>query len=270
LVTFNELLSANGINPAQVILLRHSGRGRLRITPYDLWLRRDGSFDRYQSTQATGKKALFQLPYWASFVSSPANETLFVGLYAATLESRAEIDWLCPTTGLPPGADTGLSMDLYHLTLLEAFSQYRGTLKIQWDDGWVAWARYAKRGDYAIIGDAGTGQIAAFSASPEGEATWQMQRKLERSSSTSKAALVKNAEAHGGVHVCEACGFQHSDRAMFDAHHPHPLLAGPRKTRASDLIVLCPVCHRRAHRSPNRMLPYDLMELRAWNAAGRP
>jgi hypothetical protein len=269
LVTLNELLIASGIDPAQVTLLRHSGTSRLGITPYDLWQRRDGSFDRYQSTQALGK-ALFHSPYWASFVSNPAKETLFVGLYSASLGDRAEIDWLCPMTGMPPGADKGREADLYHLTLLDTFREHRGILKIQWDTGWVAWARYASRSDHAIVSGADIRKITAFAASPEGEATWQMQRKVERNSRIAKAALAKNAEMHGGVHVCEACGFQHSDRAMFDAHHPHPIAAGPRMTQAYSLIVLCPLCHRRAHRSTNRMLPYKLEELLAWNEAGRP
>lgn len=269
LVTINELLIANGIDPAQVALLRHTGKRGEPIRPFDLWQRHDGSFDLYQSTQAPGK-AVFRSPYWASFVSTPANETLFVGLYSASLGDRAKIDWLCPINGTPLGSEIGHETDLYQLTLLDTLHEHRGTLKIQWDKGWIAWARYAHRSDHAIIGELDTAPISAFAASPEGEATWQVQKKIERSSRIAMAAFVKNAKRHEGMYACEACGFQHSDRAMFDAHHPHPLLAGPRTTKASDLIVLCPVCHRRAHRSANRLLPYDLTHLRAWNDAGRP
>ena len=270
LVTFNELLSINGIDFTQVTLLRHSGKQKQSgLTPHDLWQRWDGSFDKYQSTQAAGAPR-FKSPYWASFVSTPANETLFVGLYAATLGDRTEINWLCPITGMPPGADKGCSMDFYHLTLLNTLSEHRGNLKVQWDAGQRVWAQYAHRNNRAVIGSVDTKQIAVFASSPEGEATWHMQRKAERSSSLASAVLKKNAETHGGFYACEACGFQHSDRAMFDVHHSHPLLAGPRRTRAADLIILCPLCHRRAHRSTNRMLPYSLIELQDWAEAGRP
>ncbi len=270
MVTFNELLRAYGIDPAQVTLLRHTGaRGRLGLTPHDLWQRQDGSFEIYQSTQAPGERK-FKSPYWASFVSNPAKETLFVGLYGATKGDRSRIDWLCPMTGMPPGEDKGRPSDLYQLAPLDALSEHRGSLKIEWDSGWVAWARYARRSDHAVIGEVDTRPIDRFVASPEGEATWREQRGIERDSRLAKAALARNGGEHDGQYACEACDFKHSDRTMFDVHHPHPLLAGPRLTRVTDLIVLCPVCHRRAHRSANRMLPYSLAELRAWNEAGRP
>ncbi len=269
MVTFNEILRAHRIDPAQVALLRHSGKGPLGFTPYDLWRREDGSFDRYQSTQAPDKP-LFESPYWASFVSNPANETLFIGFYGTTKGDRAEIDWLCPMTGIPPGEDKGRPSDLYRLVPLDALSEYRGSLKIAWDDGWIAWARYARRSDHTVLGEVDTRPIASFEASPEGEETWRAQRAVERDLRLRKAALSKNSGEHDGQYACEACNFEHADRAMFDVHHPHPLLTGPRMTRVSDLVVLCPVCHRRAHRSVNRMLPYSVAELRTWNEAGRP
>ena len=270
MVTFNEMLRAHGIDPSQVALLRHTGkRGLLGITPHDLWLREDGSFDRYQSTQAPDKP-VFESPYWASFISNPANETLFVGLYSATKGHQSEIDWLCPMTGMPPGHDKGRPSDLYHLVPLDALSEHSGSLRIEWDAGWIAWARHALRSDHPILGAVDTRAIARFEASPEGETTWRAQRVIERDSRLAEAARSRNADVHGGQYACEACNFKHPDRALFDVHHPHPLLTGPRMTQVADLVVLCPLCHRRAHRSANRMLPYTVTELRAWNVAGRP
>ena len=102
MVTFNELLCAHRIDPARVALLRHTGRkGPVGVTPHDLWLRQDDSFMCYQNTQAPGQRR-FDLPYWASFVASPANDTLFVGLYAAIKGDPSEIKWLDPMTGLLP------------------------------------------------------------------------------------------------------------------------------------------------------------------------
>lgn len=203
-------------------------------------------------------------------MSNPANETLFVGLYSAATGDRAEIDWLCPMTDLPPGEDKERPSDLYHLRPLDILSEHSGRLKIEWNGGKIGWDRYAGRNEFTIIGEVDTQPITDLDASPEGESIWRTQRGVERDSRLAKTPLSKNADENGGQYVCTACGFRHPDRAMFDAHHPHPLLAGPRMTQASDLIVLCPVCHRRAHRSVNRMLPYSLAELRRWNEDGRP
>lgn len=268
-MTFNEILQVHDINPAQVAVLRHTGqRGPLGFTPYDLWRRQDGSFDRYQSTQARNKP-LFEKPFWASFVAAPNNETLFVGLYGVAKGDSSEIDWLCPMTDKPPGYKGGPS-DLYHIVALEALSEYRGNLEIGWDAGYVSWARYALRSDHAVLGEVDIQPFARFEASPEGEATWHSQRTVERDPKLAKAALQKNADDHDGHFACEACGFTHAVRAMFDVHHLHPLLSGPRMTRVSDLAVLCPMCHRRAHCSPSRMVPFDLAALQEWNATGRP
>ena len=125
MVTFNEMMRVHGIDPAQVALLRHTGKkGHLGLTPHDLWRRDHGLFDLYQSTQAPDKP-LFEAPLWASFVSGPAGETLFIGLYAATKGDRSDIDWLDPMTGMAPGEDKGRPSDLYHLIPLDALSGTR-------------------------------------------------------------------------------------------------------------------------------------------------
>jgi hypothetical protein len=270
LVTFNEMLRVNGINPTQVAVLRHTGKkGLLGVTPHDLWQRNDGSFDLYQSTQAPNKP-VFERPYWASFISDPDNETLFVGFYAAIKGDRSEIYWPCPMTGLPPGEDKGRPSDLYRLAPLATLKEHRGSLKIQWDEGWIAWVRRAEGSEHHVLGEVDTRPFVRFEASPEGETTWREQRIIERDSKLRKKALAKNAVDDNGHYVCEACNFKHTDGAMFDVHHTLPMLAGPRITCLSHLVVLCPVCHRRAHRSGNRMLPFSLAELRAWNENGRP
>jgi predicted Mrr-cat superfamily restriction endonuclease len=66
------------------------------------------------------------------------------------------------------------------------------------------------------------------------------------------------------VGTCEICKFEADDRGMFDVHHLDPIAQGRRITKVSDLLVLCPRCHRRAHRKPGP-IPYSLEELRAWN-----
>jgi hypothetical protein len=270
MVTFNEVLRAYDVEPATVALLRHTGqKGPLGFTVHDLWQRQDGSFDQYQSTQDP-RRRMFESPNWASFVVTPTNETLFVGLYAARKSDPVEIGWLCPMTGLAPGKDKGRASDFYQITSLPILDEYRGNLKIEWDNGFIAWARHAHKNEYAVVGEINMQPIAELDASPEGAAIWRAQRTIERDSKIAKKVLTENADKNGGDFVCEACIFKHSDRRMFDVHHLHPLLSGPRMTRMSGLVVLCPLCHRRAHCGPIRTLPFDLERLQEWNASGRP
>lgn len=264
--TFNELLVANDIQPTDVILLRHSGK-KNGISPHDLWLRRDGSFDRYESTQPPG--AFFEnAKYWASFVAEPDRGTLFLGLYQARKGDRRDITWLCAMTGLPPGQDRGLSADLYHLQPVAALGNHRENLRVDWGESFRRWNQYAARNDKPIIGDLDDERLARLE-SLEGEAIWQSHRSFERDSKLSRKALQENA-SRSGQYSCDACCFTNATRGLFDAHHKKPLLAGPRLTSVSDFLVLCPTCHRKAHQSPKRFEPHDLNYLKQWVAAGRP
>lgn len=106
------------------------------------------------------------------------------------------------------------------------------------------------------------------SGTEEGAAAWALQLSRERDRALSRAAKQLNVEKYG-VCTCEACSFGHEDTAMFDAHHPNPLCAGVRTTLPEHLVVLCPTCHRRAHRK-DKLSPFTLDELKEWNRAGRP
>lgn len=111
-------------------------------------------------------------------------------------------------------------------------------------------------------------KIPASAGAEEGERVWKLQLKTERSSALAGAAKALNIQKYGRL-TCEACGFFHSDSAMFDAHHPTPLAVGKRHTLAEHLEVLCPTCHRRAHRK-SQLDPFALHEIKSWVAAGRP
>jgi hypothetical protein len=102
----------------------------------------------------------------------------------------------------------------------------------------------------------------------EGQRIYKLQRQIERDPKLRKEAKRLNLQRHG-QHTCEACLFAHGDSVMFDVHHPTPLAVGVRTTLAEQLIVLCPTCHRRAHRK-SKIDPYSLAELREWISQGRP
>lgn len=106
-------------------------------------------------------------------------------------------------------------------------------------------------------------------AKEEGKRYWKLQQLTERDATLSREAKRLNALKHG-TFTCEACGFANADPAMFDAHHPSPLAVGIRTTFAEHLEILCPTCHRRAHRSPDRLRPVPLLDLKKWCVDGRP
>jgi HNH endonuclease len=264
MTTFNELLHETGLDPSEVILVRHSGRGATGLTPHDLWLEGGERFDRYQSTQRANKPIFRQSTYWASFVTEPSNTTLFVGIYSATLADSSQIDWICPLSGQKPGEDRGEVSELYELTLEPHLAQSRSELRITWTGGERSWVQYAHKNDKSI-----EGQVLISANSVEGKKVWRQQIAIERSPALTKEAKQANSAQNLGACKCAACDFEHSDFGMFDAHHLVPLAAGERITTANDFAILCPTCHRRAHRGPNRLLPYSVAELRVWNSAGR-
>lgn len=110
--------------------------------------------------------------------------------------------------------------------------------------------------------------IPSSAGAEEGDRVWKSQLALERNPGLARDAKRLNFETHGTFR-CEACGFPQSDAAMFDAHHPTPLAAGRRLTLPEHLEILCPTCHRRAHRK-SRLDPYSVRELRQWIEDGRP
>ena len=83
-IMFNTVLAEAGLNPSDVSLLRYqdnrSKRGR---TPYELWRDDPPAFDSYQSRQRIERRAEFRRPCWASFVGTPDDGTMFVGLFHA-------------------------------------------------------------------------------------------------------------------------------------------------------------------------------------------
>jgi len=112
------------------------------------------------------------------------------------------------------------------------------------------------------------GEIVGGIASEEGRRIWALQLNIERDRGKGNEAKRLSAARHGRP-TCEACGFGHDDVGMLDEHHLNPLASGIRQTLAEHLIILCPTCHRRAHRK-DKLAPYTLAEVREWVSQGCP
>lgn len=98
--------------------------------------------------------------------------------------------------------------------------------------------------------------------SSEGKKVWKLSKAIERDPNLKREVKTRNRTKNGGLLCCEACGFSDTLDGMFDAHHLQPLAAGVRESRADDLVVLCPTCHRWAHvKAPDLLSPLSVSEI---------
>jgi hypothetical protein len=144
-ITFNMILKAEGIDPADVRVARHHDtRPECKIAPYGLWRRDPTLFEKYQGIQGKDRFPVGKL--LASFVRTPSDKTLFVGLYAVNgkgVTGEHEID---PCSGLPvPG------LVLYDTSRDDRLKDMRGRLVVDWGKGYLAWHQRANKNDKRVI-----------------------------------------------------------------------------------------------------------------------
>ena len=78
-IKLNTILTEAGLNVVAVRLLRHKDKRALKgRTPYELWRDSPEQFALYQATQSFQNREKLKAEYWASFVATPAEETMFV------------------------------------------------------------------------------------------------------------------------------------------------------------------------------------------------
>jgi hypothetical protein len=142
-IMFNTILVGAGLNLDEVRLLRHKDpqavKGR---SPYELWRDNRPQFDLYQSIQGIGYRSTLQAPYWASFIGTPSNETLFIGLYAMQHRKLMEEDTPRPQSD---GVDKAGTCDIYDLRLEKVLDDLIGRLFIDWGPGLRSWIQRADR-----------------------------------------------------------------------------------------------------------------------------
>ena len=140
-IMFNTILLEANFSLADVRLLRHkdtrAARGR---SPYQLWVSNRDQFDSYQATQTFSNRSKLAAPYWAAFVVTPGDETLFVGIYGVS--NRRLLDEDRPTPHMDGVFKAG-SCDLYDLTLEQRLGDLVGRLLIEWGPGDRAWIQRA-------------------------------------------------------------------------------------------------------------------------------
>lgn len=148
-ITFNMLLREAHLPLSDVRLLRHkdnrSARGR---TPYELWRDDRQQFELYQAIQGIDKRKKLRARYWASFVGTPSDETLFVGLYTVKYKGLLSRDTPRPHRD---GVDKAGTCDEYEMTLAQDFTDLVGKLFIDWGPGMRSWIQRADRQEKPIV-----------------------------------------------------------------------------------------------------------------------
>ena len=89
---------------------------------------------------------------------------------------------------------------------------------------------------------------------PEGRILYSVHKRRERSPSLRKRKLNQFRRQHGRL-FCQACQLElalmtsNEDLNVYECHHLQPLHEiGETESRLNDLVILCPTCHRIAHR----------------------
>jgi hypothetical protein len=145
MLTFNDLLRIEKIDPTNVQLVRHIDTRFSKImTPYELWRTDRKQFEKYQSQQ--GRKVFQVGGILASFVVTTSKDTLFVGLYKICGIGKVPKGRLCPLSNNDVGGEF-----LYDLVQISNMETYVGKLIIDWGIGFKSWVQRAKNKNKPIV-----------------------------------------------------------------------------------------------------------------------
>jgi hypothetical protein len=107
-----------------------------------LWRDDRAAFECYQSLHATANRSKLIAPFWASFVGTPTDGTLFVGLYEVEYLGLLKKD--TPRVHME-GTALKAAHGIYLLTCPKTKEQYVG--KADGHDGfWGRWQQYVQSG----------------------------------------------------------------------------------------------------------------------------
>jgi hypothetical protein len=168
---FNDLLAEQNIDPAGVLVLRHTpsaevdGNLRKRLP----WLadERPEIFNAYQSTQPVKVEAdMLKATHVASFIGLEKRKggteqtAVFVGLYKKADDHRPltfEQFWAMPayqelkTYGMRGFVEGDrVSVRWFDLTLTDFYQKWKGKLIIEWPRPPIKWSRFANRAEFPI------------------------------------------------------------------------------------------------------------------------
>lgn len=149
MLSFNQLLTDAGIDPADVRLLRHAPKveGQSLV---DLWRADEKTLRDFQAIQPAASRSSFARTYWASFIGTWDGRTMFAGLYQVLGREEMEAGGTDPFTGRAYEVGT---TDAYITMPAGALYGLRGRLFVEWgggSSGKLAWNQRADAQDKAI------------------------------------------------------------------------------------------------------------------------
>ena len=140
-------------------------------------------------------------------------------------------------------------------------------------------ARKKFRQEFQIIDRRITGKITIVSeddesAYPEGKERYSQHRSYERDPKLAKKAKTTRLESTGELQ-CDVCSFNFSvtygelGQGYIEAHHTVPVanLCGKRKTKLSEIALVCSNCHRMLHRGKTLLSIEELTRIIARKSA---
>lgn len=150
-LTFNAILDAYGVNPQAVRLLRHQTVKYGGRTPYTLWRDDHSGFLAYQAIQSAQNRSRLAGRYWASFVVTPAQSTLFVGLYEVERIGPCDPQIIDPLRRVPATQKGARDLDLYRQTLVGVSMEDAGRVFVDWGAGTRSWVQIAANRPKPIV-----------------------------------------------------------------------------------------------------------------------
>ena len=126
-------------------LLRHQSGPYAGRTPYTLWRDAPDQFVAYQSVQTEQNRSRLNAPYWASFVVTPSQSTLFVGLFEVECQGKCDPNMIDPLRLVPVTQDGSRDLECYSQRQVEACADYAGRIVVEWGLGTRSWIQIASK-----------------------------------------------------------------------------------------------------------------------------
>jgi hypothetical protein len=250
--TFNALLVQAGLDLRDVRLIRHANTTKKYLnghTPYELWRDSRQEFETFQGAQTQHFRTRLDASHWASFVITPDERTLFVGVYAVTNRTPlAPGDW-DPSFGVRL---EGVAYDVYDLTLMDKLLDQIGELYVDWGGAPRVWIQRAHQQDKPIIEmRVSLPTLRAIDPPPATRPGNDLSSPPDRIAVTTYRIL-RDTELSRGVkrlhnYECQICGhrIELPDGSHYaESHHIQPLGAphnGPDVI--GNVLCLCPNHH---------------------------
>lgn len=165
-MTLNDLFNSKGIEPQQVIILRHrpSERELNKVLPW-IAAERPDVFNAYQQTQGPKLEKVMNsmkgTGYVASFMGHEPRKALFIGLYSIGQSKALTYDdyWNIPAykemkqLGMKgfTKKDPRSSVLWFDLRVTDFYSSWKGKLIISWPPPELSWWRRAHRNEMSIL-----------------------------------------------------------------------------------------------------------------------